>query len=170
VQSSFNPMASQEEEDWLLLTVVCVAVASAVALDGRLLNRGAGAHSQTHVVCTDWFDKMMSAEVSDKVFKQQFRMEKTTFDSLVEVIKEAWVFVHGKSSMTQIDNAGGGIRKRVAAFLYIVSHGLSVTTVQTMFGKSSTNVSKSTVSTNLSFELAHFPFNPAALAFDFLLF
>jgi hypothetical protein len=42
----------EEEEGFFLLTVSFFAVAAAVALDGRLLNRGAGGRTgETHVVC-----------------------------------------------------------------------------------------------------------------------
>eukprot|EP00475_Leptophrys_vorax_P022345 TRINITY_DN303_c0_g2_i5.p1 TRINITY_DN303_c0_g2~~TRINITY_DN303_c0_g2_i5.p1 ORF type:complete len:441 (-),score=60.18 TRINITY_DN303_c0_g2_i5:83-1405(-) len=132
-------------EDEELVVVVAAAAAAvvccAVALDGRMLNRGrANTDAETHVIYSNWFEVLMSHDVHPTVFKQQFRMDKDAFNQLVEIFKLKWRDVHGASSFTQIENYGGGIRKRLAVFLYICAHGMAVTTVQTLFAKSSTNV------------------------------
>jgi hypothetical protein len=76
---TYNMASGIYEDGFFLLTAVVVSVAGAVALDGRLLNRGAGADTaESHVVHTDRLDQLMKPDISDKVFKQQLRMEKAT--------------------------------------------------------------------------------------------
>ncbi len=59
---------------------------AAIALDGRILNRGRGdIDCDCHVIYSGWFECLMESTVSPKVFKQQFRLSKSTFEKMVEM-------------------------------------------------------------------------------------
>ena len=107
-------------------------------LDRRRLKNGSKTDF-THVVYSNWFEKIMERTASEKTFKQQFRMKMSTFDKLVELVTLRWPAIHGKASLTSIEKYGGGIRKRVGLFLYVCAHGVAVNSMPTLFAKSSTN-------------------------------
>jgi hypothetical protein len=126
-----------EDDDELLLAAINMLQSNAqwfmseVLLDGRV----DAVKEHERVIPSDWWGKIDSIQHDlSGEFKRTFRMSRKCFNHLVDYVDSKWIEVKGKHSYTCASYYDGGIRKKVAIAIHILSLECAVRVTAQQFG------------------------------------